>query len=185
VPRIKGEFGLALTNGKGGESRAIRRSLLLAIIVTIVVLLVGVTLETGILGSAASSGGNAVNSATTPFTGEEVHAAYASNWTKAQASYTNKTVYFRDTLDLGVGTDSVGQYYSYFDSGAVILFWSDVSQLSQLHRGTKVLAKCLVAGEEFSPGPDFSPGPGPGYFLYLQDCDLISVLSQSVSATNE
>lgn len=153
---------------------------MLAIIAVLAVLLVGATFETGMLGSGAAP---AVNSASNPLSGGQLYAAYQANQARATASYTNKTVYIRDSLDFGVGIDySTGQYYSSVDSGNVILFWSQPSQLSQLSAGTTVLAKCSVDGEQFSPGA--------GYLLILQDCALVSMQSQtgtsaSISATND
>jgi hypothetical protein len=156
-----------------------RKRLVLALIVALAVLLVGATFESGMLGSTPIP---VVNSPSTPLTGGQLFTAYASNQTQADASYTNKTVYIQDSLDFGVGTDyNTGQSYSSVDSGSVILFWSSQAQLGQLVAGTTVLAKCSVAGVEFSPGS--------GDLLILQDCALVSVQSQatttaSVSAAN-
>jgi hypothetical protein len=146
-----------------------RRGFVLAIIAILAVLLVGTTFESGMLGSV---GAPAVNSANNPFTGGQLYTAYAAN----QASYANKTVYIKDSLDFGVSRDfSNGLYYSSVDSGNVILFWSGEPQLGQLNAGTTVLAKCSVDGEEFSPGA--------GNLLILENCGVVSVQSQSQTAT--
>jgi zinc ribbon protein len=175
-PAPAGEPGSAPLPSPRPEERkrssfAGRRGLMLVIIGVLAVLLVGSTFESGILNSGEAP---AVNSASTPLTGEELYAAYASNETQAAASYTNKTVYIQDSLASGVGMDySTGQYYSYVDSGNVILYWSSQSQLGQLSAGYTVLAKCSVNGEQFSPGL--------GYLLILEDCALVSVQSQTTS----
>ncbi|MDG7006518.1 MAG: zinc ribbon domain-containing protein [Nitrososphaerota archaeon] len=151
-----------------------RRRLALAAIAILVVLLVGVALESGYMGPGAGASGAAVNSASDPFTGGQLYSAYSANLSKASASYTNKTVYIQDTLDFGVGQDAnTGQFYSTVDSGAVVLFWSSQSQsqLGGLFPGATVLARCSVQGV------------GPGSQLYLEGCDLISAQSQSGSAT--
>ncbi len=142
-----------------------RRGLVLAIIAILAVLLVGTTFESGMLGSGAAP---AVNSASNPFTGGQLYAAYAAD----QGSYANKTVYIQDSLDFGVSMDfSTGQFYSSVDSGNVILFWSSQSQLNQLSAGSTVLAKCSVDGEQFSPGA--------GNLLILQNCALVNAQSQT------
>ena len=148
-----------------------RRGLLVAIIAILAVVLTGVLFEAGIPGSGE---GPAVNSASTPLTGQQLYAAYSTNHSQADASYTNKTVYVQDSLDLGVVRDSTtGQYYSYVDSMAVVLYWNSQSQVGQLSQGATVLAKCFDSGVELSQDG--------GYLLLLQDCDLISV--RSLSAT--
>jgi hypothetical protein len=145
---------------------------ILAIIAVLAVLLVGTTLDTGMLGSGAAT---AVNSASTPLTGEQLYAAYAANESQATVSYTNKTVYIQDSLDFGVGLDhNTGQYYSSIDSGNVLLFWSSPSQLGQLSAGSMVLARCSVDGEQSSPGA--------GYVVVLEDCALVRVRSQAASS---
>jgi len=151
-----------------------RRGLVLAVIAILAVLLVGTTFEAGMLGSGA---GPAVNSASTPLTGGQLYAAYAANASQATASYTNKTVYIRDSLDFGVGLDqNTGQYFSSVDSGNVILFWNSQPQQGQLSAGSMVLAKCSVGGEQSSPGA--------GYVLVLKDCALVSVRSQAVTSAS-
>jgi zinc-ribbon domain len=152
------------------SSFAGRRGLALAVIVALAVLLVGVTLEGGVLGSGA---GPAVNSAGTPFTGQELYAAYAANQTRADSSYANKTVYIQDSLDFGVGIDSAGHYFSSINSGSVVLIWSGQAQVGQLAQGDVVLARCSVAGAQ--------PSLRGGYVLYLQDCELIKVQSTTIS----
>jgi hypothetical protein len=153
-----------------------RRGLLLAIIAILAVLLVTTTFETGILGSGGSGAGPTVNSASTPFTGEQLYAAYAANESQADAAYTNKTIYIQDSLDSGVRVDpSSGQHFSSIDSGTVILIWSNQAPLGQLYQGAMVLAKCMVEG--------IVPTPGAGYLLYLQDCDLVSVQSQTATTS--
>jgi len=148
-----------------------KRGLMLAVIAILAVLLVGTTFEAGMLGSGAAP---AVNSPNTPLTGGQLYAAYEANLSQATASYTNKTVYIQDSLDFGVGVDqSTGQYFSSVDSGNVVLFWSDQSQLGQLSAGSMVLAKCSVDGEQ--------PSTGAGYVLVLKDCALVSVQSQAAS----
>ncbi len=159
---------------KRRSSFAGRRGLALAVIVALAVLLVGVTLEAGVLGSGASP---AVNSASTPLTGQELYAAYAANQTQADASYANKTIYIQDSLDFGVGMDPAGHHFSSINSGSGILVWSDQARVGQLSQGDVVLAKCSVAGTQPSPG-------GSGYVLYLQNCDLISVQSQATSSVS-
>jgi zinc-ribbon domain len=153
-----------------------RRGLVLAVIAILVLLLVGAVLGSGLLGSGGGPAGPVVNSASNPFTGEQLYAAYASNQTQADASYTNKTVYIQDSLDFGAVLDvGTGHYYSYVDSGAVVLFWSSQSQVSQLSPGTTVLARCSVEGVQ--------PSLSSAYVLSLQDCDLINVQSQISTAS--
>jgi hypothetical protein len=151
-----------------------RRGVALAVIVALAVLLVGVTFEAGVLGPGASP---AVNSASTPLTGQQLYAAYAANQTQADASYSNKTIYIHDSLDFGVGMDSAGHYFSSINYGSVILVWSDQARVGQLSQGDVVLAKCSVAGTQPFPG-------GGGYALYLQNCDLISVQSPTTSSVS-
>lgn len=151
-----------------------RRGTMLLLIAVLAALLVFSTFETGLLGSPPAP---AVNSASDPLTGGQLFAAYADNQSRAAASYTNKTVYIKDSLDFGVGRDlNTGQYYSSVDSGNVILFWSTPSQLGQLSAGSTVLAKCSVDGVEFSPGA--------GNVVVLVNCALVSVQSSSKSATS-
>jgi hypothetical protein len=130
------------------------------------------SLEAGMLGSGG--GGPPVNSASTPLTGQQLYAAYGANRTQADASYTNKTIFIRDSLDFGVGVDRAGQYFSSVNSGSVVLIWSGQAQLGQLGAGETVLAKCSVQGTQ--------PALGGGYVLYLQNCDLISVQAQTTSS---
>jgi hypothetical protein len=157
-----------------------KRGTMLVLIAVLAALLVLSTFETGMLGSPATP---AVNSASDPLTGGQLYAAYADNQSRATASYTNKTVYIKDSLDFGVGRDlNTGQYYSSVDSGNVILFWSTPSQLGQLAAGSDVLAKCSVDGVEFSPGV--------GNVVVLVGCALVSVQSSSrttssISVANE
>jgi hypothetical protein len=151
-----------------------RRGVLLAVIAILAVLLVGTTFEAGMFGSGAAP---AVNSASTPLTGGELYAAYAANESQATASYTNKTVYIQDSLDFGVGLDqNTGQYFSSVDSGNVILFWSNPSQVGQLSAGSMVLARCSVGGEQQSPGA--------ANILVLNDCSLVSVQSQAATTAS-
>jgi len=153
-----------------------RRGVLLAVIAVLAVLLVGTVFETGTLSSGGSPSGPVVNTANTPLTGEQLYSAYATNQTQADASYTNKTVYIQDSLDVGAVHDvNTGQYFSYLDSGAVILFWNSQTQVSQLYSGATVLAKCSVEGVQLSPSA--------GYVLNLQDCDLISIQSQTTTSS--
>jgi hypothetical protein len=158
---------------KKRSSFAGRRGLVLAIIVALAVLLVGATFEAGMLGSGAANS-PAVNSASTPLTGQQLYAAYASNQSQADASYTNKTIYIQDSLDFGVRMDSAGHYFSSVNSESVILIWSDQAQVGHLSQGDLVLAKCSVAGTQ--------PSRGGGYLL-LQNCDLISVQSQRATTS--
>lgn len=155
---------------KKRTSLAGRRGLVLVVIVALAVLLLGVSLEAGVLGSG---GGPSVNSASTPLTGQQLYAAYGTNRTLADASYTNKTIFIRDSLDFGVGVDRAGQYFSSVNSGLVVLIWGDQAQVGRLSSGDTVLAKCSVSGTQ--------PGLGGGYVLYLQNCDLVSVRSQTGS----
>lgn len=158
------------------RSTRARRGLLLAVIAILAVLLVGVTFESGFLGTGGGPTGPAVNSASNPMTGEQLLSAYSGNASQATASYTNKTVYIKDSLDFGVGRDlNTGQYYSTLDSGAVVLEWNSQSQVGQLYPGAVVLAKCSVEGVQSSPLS--------GSELYLQDCVLISVQSQTGTAS--
>ncbi len=158
------------------RSLARRRGFLLAIIAILVVLLVGTTFEAGTLNSGGGAPRPVVNSANTPLTGQQLYSAYTSNHTQADASYTNKTVYIQDSLDFGAARDpNTGQYYSYLDSGAVVLFWNSQSQVSQLYPGATVLAKCSVEGVQLNSTA--------AYVLSLQDCDLISVQSQTSSVS--
>lgn len=153
-----------------------RRGVVLAVIVVLAILLIGTTFETGLLGPVV--GTSAVNSPSSPFTGQQLYSAYLDNQAQATATYTNKTVYIQDTLDFGVSVDlRSGEYYSTVDSGAVILIWNNPSQVTQLSAGNTVLAKCSVAGAVQSFG-------GRGLYVYLEDCDLIKVQSQSSTATS-
>lgn len=159
----------------GRSSSRGRRSLLLAVIVILAVLLVATTFESGMLG-IGPGGSPTVNSASSPFTGQQLYAAYASNQTQADASYTNKTLFIQDSLDFGVSQDfSTGQYFSSVNSGTVILVWSTQTQVGQLVQGATVLAKCLVEGVVYSPVV--------GHQIYLQNCDLVSVQSQATATT--
>jgi len=151
-----------------------RGKLMIAIIAVLVVLLVGATFEAGILGGSAG-GGPAINSPSTPLTGEQLYAAYSANQSRAAASYTNKTLYIRDSLDFGVNQDFTGQYFSAINSGTVILIWNTQAQVSQLYPGSVVLAKCSVEGLQASQGA--------GYLLYLQGCDLVSVQTQTATSS--
>jgi hypothetical protein len=152
------------------SSFAGRRGLALAVIAVLAVLLVGTTFETGMFGSG---GAPAVNSASTPLSGEQLYAAYSTNQSQATASYTNKTVYIKDSLDFGVGLDqNTGEYFSSVDSGNVLLFWSSQSHVGQLSAGSMVLAKCSVYGEQSSAGASAD-------VLVLRDCALVSVQSQA------
>jgi hypothetical protein len=151
-----------------------RRGLVIAIIAILAVLLVGSTFETGILGPMPLP---TVNSASTPLSGAQLYAAYSGNQAQAAASYTNKTVFIKDSLDFGVAQDyGNGLYYSSVDSGNVILFWSGQTQLNQLSQGATVLAKCSVDGEQFSPGA--------GNLLVLQNCALVSVQSGTTTTAS-
>lgn len=160
------------------KSRQGRKIALVAIAV-LVVLVVGLSLESGFLGAGpAGTSSPPINSASDPLTGGQLYSAYSANLSQAAASYTNKTVYVQDSLDFGVGHDlNTGQFYSTMDSGAVILFWStqSQSQLGGLFPGAMVLARCSVQGV----------GPGSQGQVYLRNCDLIAVQSQpgSVSAS--
>jgi zinc ribbon protein len=158
---------------KRRSSLAGGRGLALVVILALAILLVGVIFEAGVLGPGASP---AVNSASTPLTGQQLLAAYAANQTQADASYANRTIYVQDSLDFGVGTDPAGQPFSSINSGSVILVWANQAQVGQLSRGDVVLARCSVAGMQ--------PSLGGGYALYLQDCDLISVRSPTASSAS-
>lgn len=152
-----------------------RRGVMLAIIGLLAIFLLGTAFETGMLGSPGGPSGPLANSASDPLTAEQLYNAYASNPTQAGASYTNKTVYIKDvagSLERDLGT---GQYFSYLDSGEVVLFWGGQAQVGQLYPGATFVAKCSVTGVESSPVA--------GEQLYLQDCDLVSVQSQSTTST--
>ncbi len=150
-----------------------RRGLVLTVIVALAVLLLGVSLEAGMLDSGAPP---AVNSPSDPMTGQQLYQAFTANISQASASYANKTVYIQDSVDFGVGIDPAGQYFSTVNSGSVVLVWNDQAQVAGLSSGETVLARCSVAGPE--------QGPGGGYQIYLQDCDLISTLSQTTSSVS-
>jgi hypothetical protein len=157
-----------------GKRSSGRRGLVIALIAILAVLLVGTTFETGILGTASVP---TVNSASNPLSGAQLYGAYAANQAQASASYTNKTVFIKDSLDFGVTRDyGNGLYYSSVDSGNVILFWSGQTQLGQLSAGATVLAKCSVDGEQFSPGA--------GNLLVLEGCSLVSVQPVPASTTS-
>jgi hypothetical protein len=149
--------------------------LMIAIIAVLVVLLAGATFEAGILGAGAG-GGPAINSPSTPLTGQQLYAAYSANQSSAAASYTNKTLYIRDSLDFGVNQDFTGQYFSAINSGTVILIWNTQAQVGQLSPGSVVLAKCSVEGLQASQGV--------GYLLYLQGCVLVSVQTQTATTSS-
>ncbi len=159
------------------RSSSARRGLALVVIAALAVLLVAVAFETGVLApGGGGTAGPAVNSSSNPFTGEQLYSAYASNQSKAEASYTNRTVYIQDSLDFGAILNvNTGQYYSSVDSGAVVLYWSSQAAVNQLYPGAMVLAKCSVEGVQ--------PSISEGSVLYLQDCDLISLQSQSVTSS--
>jgi hypothetical protein len=150
-----------------------RGKLMVAIIGILVVLLVGATFEAGILGVSAG-GSPAINSPSTALSGQQLYAAYSANQSQAAASYTNKTLYIRDSLDFGVNQDFSGQYFSSINSGTVILIWNTQAQVSQLYPGSVVLAKCSVQGLQASQG---------GYLLYLQGCNLVSVQTQTSTSS--
>jgi hypothetical protein len=153
-----------------------RRGVVLAVIVALVVLLVGVTFEAGLLGSGEAAS-PAVNSASTPLSGQQLYTAYEANLAQADAQYNNKTVYIQDRLDFfGVAVDPTGAYFSTINSGSIILVWSYQSQVSHLSQGETVLAKCQVVGPQ--------PSGGGGYLLYLANCDLISAQSGTSTANS-
>ena len=150
-----------------------RRGLVLTIIVALAVLLIGVSLEAGML----STGGAApVNSPNDPLTGLQIYQAFAANASQAGVSYTNKTVYIQGSVDFGVRIDSRGQYFSTINSGSVILVWSDQASVAQLSSGDTVLAKCWVAGPARTAGG--------GYIVYLLNCDLIGTSSQATKTSS-
>lgn len=156
--------------------RSRRRGLALVVIIALAALLVGVTFESGMLTSG--SGPQTVNTPTTPLTGQELYSAYAINQSQAMASYTNKTIYIQDSLDNGVIHDfGSDQYYSSVASGAVVLIWSDPTQVGQLFAGDVVLARCSVEGLQTTQ--NF----GTGIALYLQGCDLVSVQSTTAASS--
>jgi zinc-ribbon domain len=148
-----------------------RRGFVLTVIIALAILLVGVSLEAGML----RGGAPAVNSANDPMSGQQLYQAFAANLSQADASYANRTVYIQDSVDFGVRLNSLGQYFSTVNSGSVVLIWSDQAQVSQLSPGDSVLAKCSVAGPVREPGG--------GYLVYLENCDLISTQSQATTAS--
>ncbi|HUI00412.1 MAG TPA: zinc ribbon domain-containing protein [Nitrososphaerales archaeon] len=156
-----------------------RRGLVFTVIVALAVLLVGVTFEAGMLSSGGPTA-PAVNTASTPLSGQQLYDAYSTNRSQATSSYTNKTIFIQDSVDFGVGVDSSGQYFSTLDSGSVVLEWDAHAQVSQLFPGATVLAKCSVQGPEAAGVGLGSPS---GYVVYLQDCALIKVQSQSGGST--
>jgi hypothetical protein len=153
-----------------------RRSVVVVVILVLVVLLIGTTFESGLISTGNSS--TAINSASKPFTGEQLYSAYSENRAMAASQYTNKTVYIQDTLDFGVSVDlRSGEYFSTVNQGTVVLIWNSPSQVQTLVAGNTVLAKCSVAGAVNSPGVGT-------IFVYLQDCSLVSVQSPSTSTAN-
>jgi hypothetical protein len=86
------------------------RNFLVVVIGVLIVLLVGATLETGAL--TGTSGGNAINTPLTPFSGSQLYRAYAFNSTQAATDYNNRTLYVKDSIDTGVNQDFDGRYYS-------------------------------------------------------------------------
>jgi hypothetical protein len=157
-----------------GKPRGGRRGVVLVVIAALAVLLVGVTIETVLLGSGA--GIPTMNSPSSPYTGRDLYSAYEANQTQAVAAYTNRTLYIQDTLDSGVGQDiGTGKYYSSVNLGTVVLVWSATANVDQLHAGAMVLARCSVQGLEVSNGA--------GIALYLDGCDLISVQAQSATTS--
>jgi hypothetical protein len=147
----------------------------LTVIIALAILLVGVTFEAGLLGGGAVAS-PAVNSASTPLSGQQLYTAYGANLAQANAEYNNKTVYIQDRLDFGVGIDPTGAYFSTINSGSVILVWSYQAQVSHLSQGETVLAKCQVVGPQ--------PSEGGGYLLYLQNCNLIGTQSGSSTVSS-
>ena len=108
-------------------------------------------------------------------TGAQLYAAYSANQSQAAASYTNKTLYVRDSLDFGVNQDFSGQYLSSMNAGTVILIWSAQAQVWPALPGERDIAKCSVEGFQASQG---------GYLLYLQGCKyLVSVQTQTATSS--
>jgi len=152
-----------------------RRGVVVGVIVILVVLLIGTTFESGLVNAGSSS--TAINSASDPYTGQQIYSAYSANGAQAASQYTNKTVFIRDTLDFGVSIDlRSGEYFSTVNQGTVVLIWNTPSQVQALPAGTTVLAKCSVVG------PVNERGVGT-IFVYLQNCNLVKVESQSQSTT--
>ena len=156
------------------DSARRRKRLMLAGIAVLAVLLVGATIEAGYFSPASTGVGPAINSPSSPLTGAQLYSAYASNQTQAAASYTNKTIYVRDSLDFGVSRDFTGQYFSSINSGTVILFWDSQANVNQLGPGAVILAECSVQG--------LTPQGGV-LLLYLQDCALVKIQSEGASTT--
>lgn len=160
---------------------------MIVVIAILAVLLIGTTFEAGLLGSGGPTAPPAVNSASDPLTGAELISAYAANSSQAMATYTNKTVYVQDSLSSGLQQGQDGQYFSLVDSGMVLMSWGPQVQPQQLQLlvpGATVLARCLVSPAAEQDSPD-----GFLAFLFLQNCDLLSVASQAgptatVSAQN-
>ncbi len=172
VPTEDSGFPLSSPPPDSGKRRSGRRGYVLLVIAALAVLLVGVTFETGMLNSGAGTA--AVNTPSTPLTGQQLYSAYSANQSLAITSYTNKTLYIQDALDFGVVHDfGSNEYYSDVASGSVVLIWSNPSQVGQLFAGAIVLAKCSVEGLQTSQSA------GNGIALYLQGCDLISVQNQA------
>ncbi len=156
-----------------------KKVLAIVVVIALVIFLVGAALDlaTPTSPSQAPGGGGPVNSPSTPLNGAQLYDAYATNQSKADSSYTNKTVYIQDTLDFGVFQDSqTGQYYSSVNYGNVVLIWSNQSQTAQLSKGDQVLAECLVDGLQLSQGA--------GYLVYLQNCNVVSVQVPTTTATS-
>jgi hypothetical protein len=142
-----------------------RNAIVGAVLVLLVLVVVGASVG-NLAGKSSSS--SAVNSPSTPLSGEQLFAAFSSNETLADATYATKNVYVQDVIDPGeVGSmndPNMGQYFSTIDFGTVVLYWSHQSQALQVLPGEKVLAQCNVKGMEMSMSGD--------YLLYLMNCQF-------------
>lgn len=148
------------------KRHAKRNAAIVAAVVVIVLAVASLTL--GYFASTTSSSATTVNSPGVPLSGAQLFAAYTSNQTLADATYTQKVVYIQDVIDPGdVGAvidTNLGHYFSTVDFGTVVLYWSHDSQALTLAPGQKILAQCEVNGMAISMSGI--------YLLYLMDCQL-------------
>lgn len=146
------------------------RTITIAIAIVAVLVLVVVASSSGHLANRTSSSVAVVNSPGTPFSGEQLFAAYTSNESLADATYTQKLVYIQDVIDPGqpasVNDPETGEYYSTVNFGTVVLYWSQQSQALQISPLQKILAQCNVEGMKMSVSGF--------YLLYLTGCQLVT-----------
>jgi hypothetical protein len=149
--------------------RHARRNAVIGAALIVVVILVA-SLSFGSFANKTSASSVTVNSPSNPVSGAQLFAAYTSNLSVANATYTQKMVYIQDVIDPGdVGAvidANMGRYFSTVDFGTVVLYWSHDSQALALTPGQKFLAQCDVNGMGTSVSGD--------YLLYLMDCQLVT-----------